>query len=136
MVGNDDRQTGTGLSASQTLDYLLEQNASTGSLFFEKIDTERLGIVGYSQGGAGAVRAVTEYDNGGMFKVLFTGSAAHIYLSQMWGGYDPAKVSIPWFMTAWMLYLLQNDTEAGQVFLGEDAEILHNANWQDVEKSR
>ena len=39
-------------------------------------------------------------------------------------------------MTAWMLYLLQNDTEAGQVFLGEDAEILHNANWQDVEKSR
>ena len=136
VVGNDDRQTGTGLSASQTLDYLLEQNASTGSLFFEKIDTERLGIVGYLQGGAGAVRAVTEYDNGGMFKVLFTGSAAHTYLSQMWGGYDPAKVSIPWFMTAWMLYLLQNDTEAGQVFLGEDAEILHNANWQDVEKSR
>lgn len=198
VVGNDDRQTGTGLSASQTLDYLLEQNASTGSLFFEKIDTERLGIVGYSQGGAGAVRAVTEYDSSGMFKVLFTGSAAHTYLSQMWGGYDPAKVSIPWFMTAgtgtsddtgvsditaewagvaplaslkenydkmaedvlkiraratgaeheemlvrtdgymtaWMLYLLQNDTEAGQVFLGEDAEILHNANWQDVEKSR
>lgn len=39
------------------------------------------------------------------------------------------------YMTAWMLYHLQGDQEAGKVFLGEDAEILHNSNWQDVEKN-
>jgi len=39
------------------------------------------------------------------------------------------------YMTAWMLYHLQGDQEAGKVFLGEDAEILRNANWQDVEKN-
>jgi hypothetical protein len=39
------------------------------------------------------------------------------------------------YMTAWMLYQLTGDEEAGTVFLGENAEILHNANWQDVEKN-
>jgi hypothetical protein len=35
-----------------------------------------------------------------------------------------------------MLYQLTGDEEAGSVFFGENAEILHNANWQDVEKNR
>lgn len=198
VIGNDDRQSGTGASASQTLDYILRQNDDSDSLFHYKIDTENIGIVGYSQGGAGALRAVTEFDNSSRYKALFTGSAAHSYLSQMWGGYDASKVSIPWFMTAgtgssddtgasdltsewggvaplsslienyssvadnickirarvagaehedmqqrtdgymtaWVLYQLQGDEEAGKVFIGENAEILSNSNWQDVEKSR
>ena len=40
------------------------------------------------------------------------------------------------YMTAWFLYHLQGDEEAGTVFFGGDAEILHNANWQDVQKNR
>ena len=39
------------------------------------------------------------------------------------------------YMTAWMLYHLQGDQEAGKVFLGENAEILDNPNWQDIEKN-
>lgn len=36
------------------------------------------------------------------------------------------------YMTAWFMYWLQNDAYAGEAFLGEDAEILTNPNWQDV----
>ena len=198
VVGNDDRQAGTGISTSQTLDYMLEQNQNPGNLFYEKIDTQNIGIAGYSQGGVGAVRAVTECENSGRYKTIFTGSAAHSYLARMWGGYDASKVSIPWFMTAaagtsddtgatdaatewlgvaplsslvenydampdnvfklrarvagaeheemqvktdgymtaWMLYQLQGDEEAGKALTGENAEILSNSNWQDVEKNR
>ena len=100
VVGNDDRQAGTGISTALTLDYMLEQNQNSDGLFYEKIDTQNIGIVGYSQGGVGAVRAVTECENSGWYKTIFTGSAAHSYLAQMWGGYDASKVSIPWFMTA------------------------------------
>ena len=39
------------------------------------------------------------------------------------------------YMTAWMLFQLKGDTEAAKVFAGQDAEILHNANWQDIEKN-
>ena len=39
------------------------------------------------------------------------------------------------YMTAWMLYQLCGDEEAAKVFVGDDAEILHNSNWQDIEKN-
>lgn len=199
VVGNDDRQTGTGSSTSQTLDFILEQNNSKDSLFFGKIDEDNIGIIGYSQGGAGAIRAVTEYANSNRYKALFTGSASYAYLAEkMWEGYDASKVSVPWFMTAgtgttedsgvpdittefggvaplsslidnynamddnvfkirarvkgaehedmlqrpdgymtaWMLYQLQGDAEAGTVFIGDNAEILKNEGWQDVEKNK
>ena len=35
-----------------------------------------------------------------------------------------------------MLYQLMDDAEAASVFIGEEAEILHNNNWQDVEKNQ
>ena len=198
VVGNDDRQAGTGISTSLTLDYMLEQNKNSNSLFYEKIDIQNIGIIGYSQGGAGAIRAVTEYENSGLYKTIFTGSAAHSYLAQMWVGYDASKVSIAWFMTAatgtsddtgatdaatewlgvaplsslaenydampdnvfklrarvvgaehedmqestdgymtaWMLYQLQGDEEAGTALIGETAEIMNNSKWQDIEKSK
>ncbi len=197
VVGNDDPQAGTGKTASVTLDYML--NIDMDSVLYNKIDTENIGIVGYSQGGAGALASVTMYDNGNMYKVIFTGSAAYPLLAKNMGWtYDPVKISIPYFMTAgtgtsddrgvedtsaefggvaplsslveiyetmsdevfkirgrvagaehvemqirtdgymtaWMLYHLQGDEEAGTVFLGESAEILHNLNWQDVEENR
>lgn len=198
VVGNDDRQAGTGITTSETLDYILKENDNPDSVFYGKIDVDSLGIAGYSQGGAGALRAVTEYENGSSYKTIFTGSAAHAYLSQMWGGYDPSKVSIPWFMTAgtgtsddtgktdaenewlgvaplsslienynamsddvfkirarvagaeheemlnktdgymtaWMLWQLKGDEEAGKVFIGVSADILSNPGWQDIEKNQ
>ena len=39
------------------------------------------------------------------------------------------------YLTAWMLYQLCDDKDAAKVFVGEDAEILHNTNWQDIEKN-
>ena len=40
------------------------------------------------------------------------------------------------YMTAWMLYQLQGDEEAAKALTGENAKILRNANWQDIEKNR
>ena len=200
VVGNDDRQSGTGVSTSATLDYMLELNSNNSSEFFGKIDETKIGCTGYSQGGAGAIRAVTEFENSDKFTCLFTGSAAYSLLANNMGwGYDVSKISIPHFMTAgtgtsddagnseihnnevfagvaplaslienyenisedvfkirarvtdaehsemqvmtdsymtaWMLYNLKNDEEAKSVFYGEDAEILNNSNWQDIEKN-
>ncbi len=196
VVGNEDGQTGNGETASLTLDFML--NMPADSVLSGKIDYDSMGIVGYSQGGAGAICAVTNYENGARYRAMFTGSAAYPTLAKNMGWeYDVSKVTTPYFMaagtgksddsgndpetsyggvsplsaltanydsiadevpkvraravgaeheqmlmrsdgymTAWMLYQLTGDEEAGSVFLGENAEILHNANWQDVEKNR
>lgn len=197
VAGNEDKQAGTGLTTSKTLDYVLELNSDPESIFYGKVSQDNIGIIGHSQGGAGAIRAVTEYDNSNKYKTIFTGSAAYSLLAANMGwGYDISKVTIPYFMsagtgssddsgddpetkfggvaplsslivnyngmtndvfkvraringaehgdmltradgymTAWMLYQLQDDEEAGAVFIGEAAEILSNSNWQDIEKN-
>lgn len=196
VVGNEDPQAGNGETTSMTLDRMLALDGE--SVLYGKIDEDNIGIIGYSQGGAGAICAVTNFENGSRYKAMFTGSAAYPTLAKNMGwGYDASKISIPYFMaagtgksddsgtdpetsfggvaplsslianysriaddvhkvraraagaeheqmlmrsdgymTAWMRYYLQGDEEAGTVFFGEDAEILRNANWQDVEKNR
>jgi hypothetical protein len=196
VIGNEDPQTGTGETASITLDAVLNLKET---VIAGRIDTENMGIIGYSQGGAGALAAVSEYENGKTYKAIFTGSAAYPFMAGNFGwNYDVTKISVPYFMTAgtgksddagvkditkeyagvcpleslienyndisadvmkiraraagaeheemlmrtdgymtaWMLYHLKTDEEAGKAFLGEDAEILQNENWQDIEKNR
>lgn len=36
------------------------------------------------------------------------------------------------YVTAWFMFWLQDDVEAGNAFWGDDAEILTNPSWQDV----
>ncbi len=195
-VGNEDPQTGTGETASITLETVLNLN---GNIVCDRIDENNIGIIGYSQGGAGALAALSEYENGRVYKTVFTGSAAYHFMAENFGWhYDVTKIHIPYFMaagtgrsddaevkditkefagvcpleslienyngitddvlkvraraagaeheeilaksdgymTAWMLYQLCGDEEAAEVFIGENAEILNNPNWQDVEKNR
>ena len=40
------------------------------------------------------------------------------------------------YMTAWMRYWLCGDREAGKCFVGEDAEIIRNKDWQDVKRDK
>lgn len=196
VIGNEDGQTGTGETVSITLDAVLNLKET---IIAGRIDTENIGIVGYSQGGAGALAAVSEYENGKIYKAIFTGSAAYSFMAGNFGwNYDVTKIRIPYYMTAgtgrsddagvkditkeyagvcpleslienydtisadvmkiraraagaeheemlmrtdgymtaWMLYHLKDDKDAGKAFFGEDAEILHNENWQDIEKNR
>lgn len=70
VVGNDDKNSRTGTSSATTLDFMLGLNEDKASDFFGKIDTESLGIAGHSQGGVGAINAVTQQKNGSAYKVI------------------------------------------------------------------
>ena len=99
VVGNEDGQTGNGKTASTTLDFML--NVPSDSILADRIDYDHMGIIGYSQGGAGAICAVTNYENGAYYKAMFTGSAAYPTLARNMGWeYDPSMVTIPYFMVA------------------------------------
>ena len=96
VVGNDDPQPGTGETASFTLDYVLNQSEIKDS-----VDKSNMGVAGYSQGGAGAINAVTKFENSKLYSTLFTGSAAYPMLAMSMGwSYDPADINVSYFMTA------------------------------------
>lgn len=125
IIGNEDRQTGTGESSGEMLDFLLAENERADSPLFSKIDTARIGISGFSQGGAGAINGVVAQENGHLYKTIFTGSAANAQLSQAIGWeYDASKIKIPWFMTAGTL---KNDTgEDGGIGVAPLSSLVEN----------
>ena len=103
-VGNDDPSSGSGASTVLTLDYILSLNKEPQSVFYRKLDATRIGVTGHSQGGTGAVHAVTHFEQGKRFTSLCTASnvsssANGSETSSGWS-YDTAKVRIPYFMVA------------------------------------
>ena len=53
VLGNEDPGTFSGDSADATLSWLLEQNDDPDSMFYQKVDTDHLGLSGHSQGAWG-----------------------------------------------------------------------------------
>ena len=110
VVGNEDENTRTGESTATTLDFMLAQNADPQSIFYGRIDTENIGIAGHSQGGVGAINAVTQQENGTMYKAICTQSttssavayALNLLDGELGGGWncDTSTLPIPAFMVA------------------------------------
>ena len=101
VIGNEDASSWDGESSAATLDFILRENGDENSIFYGKVDTDNIGIAGHSQGGVGAVNAVTAQSNGDMYKAMYTASTTHLALADALGWtYDVSDVKIPYFMTA------------------------------------
>lgn len=101
VVGNEDESTGDGVSVDQTLMHLIALNEDTDSIFWRKIDTNNIGISGHSQGGAGALRAITVNEHSVAWKAGVALSPTQEELANALGWtYDLEKVNIPLLMLA------------------------------------
>jgi len=101
VVGNEDENTNTGNSSEYSLNYLLHLNEDKESIFYNKIDANNIGIGGHSQGGVGAINAVTNQEHGNIYKAIFTISSTSSYHAKELGwNYDISKINIPILMMA------------------------------------
>lgn len=189
-VATEEAHAWNGFSAEMSVRMLEMLNGLEGkymdkdNVLFGKIDTDRIGITGHSQGGYGVVNAITDQKHRDSYKAAVILSSAPYSENNdfMWeatpsliqtptmllsstGNLDAAVASmkslqsvydsIPdgvskvlarrnsgdhgemlyygdGYVTAWFMYYLKDDTEAGNAFFGENAEISANANWQDT----
>lgn len=102
VIGNMDKQTGTGASISHTLDAFLTLVAQQDNQFYGRIDTTKIAIAGYSQGAFGAVMAATAYPNSRMYKAVYLCSCPQkqIGINFKWGTSDFSKIGAPLLMVA------------------------------------
>ena len=54
---------------------MLNLNQDSKSIFYNKIDIERVGLSGHSQGGAGVINAITKFPESSYFKCAYAASA-------------------------------------------------------------
>ena len=98
VIGNDDSNAWNGRSALVSLDKALCQNSTEGSPLYQRIDLDRIGVVGHSQGAMGAINAATEDDR---FKVLYAASRPQKSLAKKLGWrYSMKTISIPTMLVA------------------------------------
>ena len=97
VVGNQDKATGTGVTAVETQLYMLGQSDDPDSIFYHKIDMDNIGITGFSQGGAGVFNVLTTYDEDSYFKAAAPLSPVSEYMTALATDYtyDSSKVNIP-----------------------------------------
>lgn len=103
VIGTEEEWSGKGRGAILSLRFMLEQNKLPQSVFYRKIDLEKIGIAGHSQGGAGAINAITKYPEGKLFKTLVSISGVRQEQADSWilrCPYTPGKLNIPVMMTA------------------------------------
>ena len=103
VAGNDDPSTCAGDSTVKTLEYILKLNNSNKSLFFNKIDINKVGLSGHSQGGCGVFNAITKHGElSKHFKCAFASSATTKSLIEKFKlepfKYEPELVNIPIMM--------------------------------------
>jgi dienelactone hydrolase len=98
VIGNDDSNAWNGRSALVSLDKALFQNSMVSSPLYQRIDLDRIGVVGHSQGAMGAINAATEDDR---FKVLYAASCPQKSLAKKLGwSYSMKTISIPTMLVA------------------------------------
>ena len=96
VIGNDDPSTCTGDSADATLAWLLDQAATPGSRFYQKVDQANIGVCGHSQGGVGVFNTVNETPRGGLYRCAVSLSPTDIEVAAALNmPYDPSKTEIP-----------------------------------------
>lgn len=57
VVADDSVMTADGTEQRDSIDYILDEAKRSGSKFYQKVDTSKIGAVGHSQGGRSAVNA-------------------------------------------------------------------------------
>ncbi|MBR4752034.1 MAG: hypothetical protein IK077_09760, partial [Thermoguttaceae bacterium] len=91
--------TFNGNSTDQTLAYILSCNEDENSVFYGKVDANRIGIIGHSQGGVGVFNAITNNKHSALYRCAVSLSPTGEKLANAIGMvYDVSKVTIPTFM--------------------------------------
>ncbi len=101
VAGNEDESSGNGESTDKTLAYLLSENEDPDSIFYQKIDTDNIGLSGHSQGGAGVLSAITIREHKDLYKTAVCLSPTYEELAHGLGwNYRPEEVDIPILLLA------------------------------------
>jgi hypothetical protein len=153
VIASNSGSTGTGTQIRDGAYYLVNQDATPASIFYQRLDVANVGALGHSQGAGGALNATILSPSGGQIffvrgtsDFLATESAALNWYNPVPGGaakaaqksaghneVQNANTRLKGYVTAWMMYTLRGDAYARGAFVGSPPEINTNTGaWQNV----
>ena len=101
VIGTEERYSWNAFGAELCLRYLerMNENQQIGEVvspFYQRVDLERVGVVGHSQGAVGALNAVTNIEHKGLFQTAVALSPTNKELAHnLFWDYDANQVEVP-----------------------------------------
>lgn len=188
-IATEEEHAWNGFSAEMCVRYLEMLNTYDGEVndganpLLGRVDLDRVGVTGHSQGGIGVINAVTDQKHADIYKaaVILSCGNTEFSIAFQWS-FDDTLIHTPTailgttgntdaqiapmesleklynnipdnvtkvlarrndadhgemlyygdgYVTAWFMYYLCSDTEAGKAFFGEAPELLSNPLYQD-----
>lgn len=107
VVGTEEEYSWNAFSSEMSLRLMIKLNENAHvpawdtNPFYGKVDLEHIGVAGHSQGGVGAINAVTDTKHADMYKAIFAASTTNKELADAleWD-FDVTQIDIPVFLLA------------------------------------
>lgn len=150
VVGTEEKNAWNAFGAEMCLRYLERWNENekieeTDSPFYQKIDFQRVGIVGHSQGGVGVINAITDTRHKDVYRAAVSLSPTNRELAHdLFWDYDPSLIDIPillisgagggddWVVTGEQLQSIYDDAGSEKIMMRRKEtnhnEVLYAAN--------
>lgn len=98
VISTNSMTTGYGTEMLAGANHLVAQNANASSVFYQKLDTAKVGSAGHSQGAAGAINAAL--DSGGLIKSVLTVSLPNEDWIDAVHKFDLTQLTVPIFFVS------------------------------------
>jgi pimeloyl-ACP methyl ester carboxylesterase len=93
VVASTDLTTGAGAEILAAAHYMVQQDSDPGSIFYQKLDTARVGAIGHSQGAGGVVNATNH--SSGLIKTTVPIALPHQIWVSPGDEYDVQLLTVP-----------------------------------------
>lgn len=143
VIGTQEHYAWNAFGAEMCLRYLERWNANekiedTPNVFYQKVDFDRVGLVGHSQGGVGVINAITDTAHRDVYKTAVALSPTNPALAhQLCWDYDASLIDIPvmllsgagggddWVVTGEQLQAIYDDIPSAKL-MARRADTAHD----------
>lgn len=98
VIDSYSKTTGTGQEIVSAIEYLIHENELADSLFYEKVQTDNIGVAGHSQGSTGVINAHTNYTSGSLIKTVVSIALPDLKYCDPEDVYDTARITVPFLI--------------------------------------
>lgn len=89
---------GTGKEIMAAIEYMLNENEATVSPFYHRVQKDRVGAAGHSQGSTGVINAHTNFENGDLIKTVVSIALPDLKYCDPEDVYDTSALKVPFFV--------------------------------------
>ncbi|MEC0125107.1 poly(ethylene terephthalate) hydrolase family protein [Paenibacillus pabuli] len=117
VIDTYSQTTGTGKEIMAAIQYMLSENEATVSPFYHRIQKDRVGAAGHSQGSTGVINAHTNFENGNIIKTVVSIALPDLKYCDPEDVYDTSALKIPFFVLGGTRDFIISPTDSNQLAL-------------------